>query len=217
MPTGGGKSLCYQLPAMLIGGAEGTGADDTEASQPLTIVISPLVSLMTDQVEQMKQAGMAAEQITSSTSKDEQRRIYSEVAGPPSGRSFRLLYVTPERVVQSGRFKGVLQKCGSRIDCFVIDEAHCIAKCGHDFRRDYEQLHILRSSFPYVPIMALTATAAGPVEEEVKASLLIPRAFVFRTCFNRANLFYSYRQKPSSQEEQLRGAKRSSLSPSQTL
>jgi superfamily II DNA helicase RecQ len=125
--------------------------------------------------------------------------------------------VTPERVVQSGRFKGVLQKCGSRIDRFVIDEAHCIAKYGHDFRRDCEQLHILRSSFPYVPIMALTATAAGPVEEEVKASRLIPRAFVFRTCLNRANLFYSYRQKPSSQEEQLRGAKRSSLSPSQTL
>jgi superfamily II DNA helicase RecQ len=132
MPTGGGKSLCYQLPAMLAGGADGSGADDTAAGQPLTIVISPLVSLMADQVAQMKQAGIAAEQVTSLTSKEEQRRIYTEVSGPSSNRSFRLLYVTPERVVQSGRFKGVLQKCqansGSRIDRFVIDEAHCISK-----------------------------------------------------------------------------------------
>src|SRR3954464_4235783 len=138
MPTGGGKSLCFQLPALLRNG--------------LTVVVSPLISLMKDQVDALQASGVAATFLNSALESGDAR---SRLRGLHQGE-FRLLYVAPERLMLDG-FLSDLQRWNVRL--FAIDEAHCISEWGHDFRPEYRQISQLRDVFPQIPFMALTATA----------------------------------------------------------
>src|SRR5438128_3403357 len=142
LPTGGGKSLCFQLPAL--------------ARPGLTVVVSPLISLMKDQVDALQASGVAATFLNSSLPAPESR---ARLRGLHNGQ-YRLLYAAPERLMLSG-FLADLQSW--KINLLAIDEAHCISEWGHDFRPEYRQLAQLRSLFPTVPIMALTATATTRV------------------------------------------------------
>ena len=169
LPTGGGKSLCFQLPALARGG--------------LTVVVSPLIALMKDQVDALQAGGIAATFLNSSLAPDESRK---RLRGLHNGE-FRLLYAAPERLMLSG-FLADLQKWSVKL--FAIDEAHCISEWGHDFRPEYRQLAQLRDLFPKIPFMALTATATGRVREDIVAHLKLhaPRRYV--ASFNRPNLTY---------------------------
>ncbi|KAH7872173.1 P-loop containing nucleoside triphosphate hydrolase protein, partial [Lentinula edodes] len=151
MPTGGGKSLTYQLPAIMTAG--------------VTLVLSPLISLITDQIMHLKNVGVEAVKITGSTPKLDQDNINARLGGMAAGRDtnekeIKLLYCTPEKLAKSKRFVALLQRLADALKLarIVIDEAHCVSQMGHDFRPDYQKLHILRQLFPNVPIMALSAT-----------------------------------------------------------
>jgi ATP-dependent DNA helicase RecQ len=180
LPTGGGKSLCFQLPALLRPG--------------LTLVVSPLIALMKDQVDAMQAAGIAATFLNSTLKPDESRR---RLAGLHRGQ-FVLLYVAPERLMLSG-FLEDLEKWNMNL--IAVDEAHCISEWGHDFRPEYRQLARLRELFPRVPMMALTATATTRVREDIVKLLELraPRSFV--ASFNRPNLTYRViaKNKPTQQ------------------
>lgn len=169
LPTGGGKSLCFQLAALALPG--------------LTVVVSPLIALMKDQVDALTVSAIPATFLNSSLSAEQAR---DRLAGLERGR-FKLLYVAPERLVMTG-FLERIQRWNASL--FAIDEAHCISEWGHDFRPDYRQLTILREKFPTVPIMALTATATERVREDIGRQLQLrsPRRFV--ASFNRPNLTY---------------------------
>jgi ATP-dependent DNA helicase RecQ len=180
LPTGGGKSLCFQLPALLRPG--------------LTVVVSPLIALMKDQVDALQAAGIAATFLNSSLNPDESRRRLAKL----HRGEFALLYVAPERLMLSG-FLDDLQKWN--VTLIAVDEAHCISEWGHDFRPEYRQLAQLRSLFPKTPLMALTATATTRVRQDIVKLLELrdPRCFV--ASFNRPNLTYRViaKNKPSSQ------------------
>ncbi len=169
MPTGGGKSLCFQLPALMQDG--------------LTIVVSPLISLMKDQVDSLRSNGVAAELINSTLSPPE---IASAMDRAMNG-DIKILYVAPERFSVAG-FEDFLHAL--KIDLIAIDEAHCISEWGHDFRPDYRSLRLLRRSFPSVPIMALTATATERVREDIVKQLGLKKPRTFTSSFNRPNLSY---------------------------
>jgi ATP-dependent DNA helicase RecQ len=183
MPTGGGKSLCYQLPALL---AEGT-----------TVVVSPLIALMKDQVDGLVEAGIPAAFINSTLSPTEiDARKWALLKG-----EIKLLYVAPERLLM-GDFLELL----SRIDItlFAVDEAHCISEWGHDFRSDYRQLAILRERFPSTPIIALTATANDQVQQDIVRQLRLRQDHLFcRASFNRSNLTYAVRHKSGKLDQLL--------------
>ena len=169
LPTGGGKSLCFQLPAM---------------TQPgLTVVVSPLIALMKDQVDAMQAGGIPATFLNSSLAQNESR---ARLRGLHNGE-FRLLYVAPERLMLSG-FLSDLQRWNVRL--LAVDEAHCISEWGHDFRPEYRQLAELRKLFSETPMMALTATATGRVRADIIKLLKLrePRCYV--ASFNRPNLTY---------------------------
>lgn len=170
MPTGGGKSLCYQLPSLILDGT--------------TIVISPLISLMKDQVDVLKQNGIAAEYLNSSLQPDEQQDVLSKLRN----KELSLLYIAPERLVQDN-FLDVLKTVP--INFFAIDEAHCISQWGHDFRPEYRKLNIIRRYFPDRPIVALTATATPQVREDIIERLKLQEAEIFQASFNRPNLSYT--------------------------
>ena len=174
MPTGGGKSLCYQLPALCLDG--------------LTLVISPLIALMKDQVDALQTNGIAAAFINSSVPPDEVSGIH---AAARAGR-LKLLYIAPERLAVPG-FEEFLQGLG--VAQVAIDEAHCISEWGHDFRPDYRNLRSLRAMFPRAPVMALTATATAKVRDDIAEQLMIPEARWFIASFNRENLTYIVRPK----------------------
>jgi ATP-dependent DNA helicase RecQ len=169
LPTGGGKSLCFQLPAM--------------AQPGLTVVVSPLIALMKDQVDAMQAGGIPATFLNSSLAQNESR---ARLRGLHNGE-FRLLYVAPERLMLSG-FLSDLQRWNVRL--LAVDEAHCISEWGHDFRPEYRQLAELRKLFPETPMMALTATATGRVRADIIKLLKLrePRCYV--ASFNRPNLTY---------------------------
>ncbi|KAI9328367.1 P-loop containing nucleoside triphosphate hydrolase protein [Obelidium mucronatum] len=188
MPTGGGKSLCYQLPATI---GESAGAK----TFGLTIVVSPLISLMQDQVNHLLSLGVATLLLNGDLSAEQKNFAYQELNSPQSVT--KLLYVTPEMMGKSGKFVDLLGRLYSqrRLARFVIDEAHCVSQWGHDFRPDYKDLSKLRSTYPNVPIMALTATANDQVKLDVKQVLQITHCKTFTQSFNRTNLMYEVRKK----------------------
>ena len=178
MPTGGGKSLTYQLPALLKPG--------------LTVVISPLIALMQDQVERLEANGIPATFINSSLAPTEQtRREQAAVRG-----DYKLLYVSPERLLGES-FLAVLNRvaAGPGIALFAVDEAHCVSEWGHDFRPEYRQLSRVRQRFPTVPMLALTATATERVRQDILAQLHLKEPYLHVASFNRPNLFYDVRAK----------------------
>lgn len=173
MPTGGGKSLCFQLPAMLKPG--------------LTVVVSPLISLMQDQVEALRDNGIGATFLNSSLNQWQVRHREEAILS----NKIKLLYVAPERLV-SERFLPFLDLVKHQIglNCFAIDEAHCVSEWGHDFRPEYRQLAKLRSRYPDIPIMALTATATERVRQDILTQLTLSDPQVHIASFNRQNLYY---------------------------
>jgi ATP-dependent DNA helicase RecQ len=179
MPTGGGKSICFQLPALLKPG--------------LMIVVSPLIALMQDQVELLRDNGIAATFLNSSLSAEERR---SRGRAVMEGR-IKLLYVAPERLLSEDFLEGVMPHIVDRVglSAFAIDEAHCVSEWGHDFRPEYRQLSVLRSRYPNVPIIALTATATHRVREDIVQQLNLDQARVHVSSFNRPNLYYEVRPK----------------------
>ena len=169
LPTGGGKSLCFQLPAL--------------ARDGLTVVVSPLIALMKDQVDALQAGGVPATFLNSSLAADESRK---RLRGLHNGE-YRLLYAAPERLMLSG-FLEDLQRWNVRL--IAVDEAHCISEWGHDFRPEYRQLADLRKLFPNVPFMALTATATGRVREDIVTHLKLREPKIYVASFNRPNLTY---------------------------
>ena len=167
MPTGGGKSLCYQIPALKLDG--------------LTLVISPLIALMKDQVDNLKSNGIPAEFINSSLSQadiiDIQFRILQG--------EIKILYIAPERLSQDG-FKNFLET--AKLNLIAVDEAHCISEWGHNFRPNYRNLKTLKENFPNIPIIALTATATSKVREDIINELALENPQIFVSSFNRENL-----------------------------
>jgi ATP-dependent DNA helicase RecQ len=174
MPTGGGKSLCYQIPALIFPG--------------LTVVVSPLIALMKDQVEQLTQLGIPALFLNSSLSYAEYEANMARVVGG----EIKLLYVAPETLLTTRLF-GLLGTVS--VDCLTIDEAHCISEWGHDFRPEYRQLVEVRRRFPQAVCLALTATATMRVREDIQSTLGFSDANQFIASFNRENLFIEVRPK----------------------
>ena len=182
MPTGGGKSLCYQLPALLRAGT--------------AIVVSPLIALMQDQVEALRQYGVAAEFLNSSQDAATQRAVERRFE---SGE-LKLLYVAPERLLTL-RFLDLLTQVSLAL--FAIDEAHCVSQWGHDFRPEYRQLTVLHERFPQVPRIALTATADAPTRREIAERLNLQTARCFVASFDRPNIHYGVVEKDNARRQLL--------------
>ena len=182
MPTGGGKSLCFQIPAIA---RPGTG-----------IVVSPLIALMQDQVAALKQAGVRAEFLNSSLSASAARAVEQQLVQG----ELDLLYVAPERLMMA-RMLDLLSSLN--IDLFAIDEAHCVSQWGHDFRPEYIQLSVLHERFPAIPRIALTATADEPTRREIITRLGLNAARIFISSFDRPNIRYRIAQNPGGAREQL--------------
>ena len=182
MPTGGGKSLCYQVPALL---REGTA-----------IVVSPLIALMQDQVEALRQLGVRAEFLNSSLEAQAAQQVERDLL---SGE-LDLLYVAPERLL-TPRFLSLLDR--ARVSLFAIDEAHCVSQWGHDFRPEYRQLTVLHERWPQVPRIALTATADPPTQAEIAERLQLEDARRFVSSFDRPNIRYTVVQKDNGRRQLL--------------
>jgi ATP-dependent DNA helicase RecQ len=169
LPTGGGKSLCFQLPALARGG--------------LTVVVSPLIALMKDQVDQLQASGVAATFLNSTLDADESRARLRGL----HRNEYRLLYAAPERLMLDGWSENLKNW---NVTCLAIDEAHCVSEWGHDFRPEYRQIARLRETLPDVPVMALTATATARVRTDIITHLKLRQPEVFVASFNRPNLTY---------------------------
>lgn len=186
MPTGGGKSLCYQLPALLKPG--------------LTVVISPLIALMQDQVVALQDNGIRATFLNSTLSYEQTKTRQSNVL---SG-DIKLLYIAPERLFAAS-FAAFLEQVSKTvgISTFAIDEAHCVSEWGHDFRPEYRQLYQLKQRYPQIPIIALTATATARVRQDIEQQLRLADPAVYVSSFNRNNLYYEVVQKEKKAYPQL--------------
>ena len=182
MPTGGGKSLCYQLPALL---RDGTG-----------IVVSPLIALMQDQVEALRQLGVRAAFLNSSLDAGEAAQVERQLLDG----ELDLLYVAPERLLTT-RFLSLLER--TQVALFAIDEAHCVSQWGHDFRPEYRQLTLLHERWPDVPRIALTATADAPTRREIVERLALEDARQFVSSFDRPNIRYTVVAKDDSRRQLL--------------
>jgi ATP-dependent DNA helicase RecQ len=184
MPTGGGKSLCYQIPALL---RRGVG-----------IVVSPLIALMQDQVDALKQLGVQAAFLNSSMDAD----VAREVSGRLLRGELKLVYVAPERLMTES-FLNLLERLqeSSGLALFAIDEAHCVSQWGHDFRPEYRALTVLHERFPEVPRIALTATADAPTRREIVERLALEKARQFVSSFDRPNIRYRVTQKNNARKQ----------------
>ncbi|HEY6877832.1 MAG TPA: DNA helicase RecQ, partial [Polyangiales bacterium] len=191
MPTGGGKSLCYQVPAIA----------RHRAGKGVAIVVSPLIALMHDQVGALEEAGVHAAFLNSSLSYEDAQKVERELT---SG-ALVLLYAAPERVTMP-RFLAQLDALYQRgqLGLFAIDEAHCVSQWGHDFRADYLQLDVLHQRFPKVPRVALTATADTTTQADIVARLKLEQARVFLSSFDRPNIRYTIVEKDSARAQLLR-------------
>lgn len=184
MPTGVGKSLCYQLPALLRDG--------------VAIVISPLIALMQDQVDTLQQLGVAAAFLNSSQDIESANVIHDQLMQG----NIKILYVAPERLL-TGNFLYLLEQLSSRVGIalFAIDEAHCVSQWGHDFRPEYRKLTVLHEQFPDVPRIALTATADAPTRAEIVERLNLENAHQFISSFDRPNIRYRITQKNNARQQ----------------
>ncbi len=180
MPTGGGKSICYQLPSIVFEG--------------ITIVVSPLVALMKDQVDEALENGLRAAYINSSLDQAEASAVYAELYRG----NISLLYLSPERLSLEGYFEKLQQ---FPVKFFAVDEAHCISEWGHDFRPDYLGLSKIKKYFPDVPVAAFTATATMKVQQDIIRLLKLKKPFLVRASFNRPELFYRVEQKNKALEQ----------------
>lgn len=174
LPTGGGKSLCYQVPALVLDG--------------ITLVVSPLISLMQDQVTQLQALGVAAEYINNSVPKEQQQAIYQRLHHD----EVKLLYVAPEKVLQ---YDFIERMRHLKISLFAIDEAHCVSHWGHDFRPHYCRLSELKHHFPTIPMMALTATADTATRHDIVSQLSLQNPYVHTGSFDRPNIRYTIEEK----------------------
>ena len=179
MPTGGGKSLCYQIPALLRDGAG--------------IVVSPLIALMQDQVDALRSLDIRAEFLNSSLNQRQQYDIEQRLRAG----GVDLLYVAPERLLNE-RTLELLEQVS--LSLFAIDEAHCVSQWGHDFRKEYQQLAILRERFPQVPRIALTATADERTRREIIDQLYLHQAKIFINSFDRPNIRYTINEGPNARD-----------------
>ncbi len=186
MPTGGGKSLCFQLPALLKPG--------------LMVVVSPLIALMQDQVDALQDNGIGATFLNSTLSWE---NVRSRELAILNGK-IKLLYVAPERLL-GGKFLPFLERVRSQIgiSAFAIDEAHCVSEWGHDFRPEYRQMRQLRQRYPDIPLLALTATATKRVQQDIVEQLTLRQPGIHISSFNRPNLYYEVQQKERQSYNQL--------------
>ena len=179
MPTGGGKSLCYQIPALMFKG--------------ITIVVSPLISLMQDQVTALEENGVAAVYLNSSLNREE----YFETVDKLKSGQIKLVYLSPEGLATE-RMLSILHECSVPVNCITIDEAHCVSEWGHDFRPDYLSISNARKHFPKAVCLALTATATPSVREDIIKNLQLQNPKVFTASFNRENIFLEVKPKKNA-------------------
>ena len=182
MPTGGGKSLCYQLPAIVSG--------------RLCVVISPLIALMQDQSSQLAQLGVSAAVLNSSQDAEERKEVFRKIYR----NELKLLYLSPERLAVPSTTEWLRQ---ANPGFFAVDEAHCISEWGHEFRPEYRQLQLLRDHFPDAPIAAFTASATRKVRHDILTQLKLRQPRTFITSFARRNLRYYVRESAKKDKEKL--------------